>query len=148
MQYTRVRLHYRNAMNDVALTLYTSINDIIRRKFETGEFETEEEANTYGNSITAVFSQACFEAGGDDFTDLMEEKLRDAALTELPRVVEAAAHFYKVMNTFIMIKYKAGHFASEDEAAAYGKEITEAFAEACLEAGEDDFTEIFKSKLP
>ena len=63
------------AMEAAALALYDAINPMVMAKFEAGELETEDEANAYGNKITAAFAAACQDADEDDFPELFKAKL-------------------------------------------------------------------------
>ena len=55
-----------SAMEAAALALYDAINPVLMAKFESGEFTTEEEANAFGNKITAAVASAC--EGADETT--------------------------------------------------------------------------------
>ena len=130
-----------------ALALYDAINPVVMAKFESGEFATEEEANAFGNKITAAFASACDDCGEDDFPEVFKAKLDDSS-TQAPSSMEAAAlALYDAINNVVVDKCVSEEFKTEEEANAFGNKITVAFAAACDVCGEDDFSEVFKAKL-
>ena len=59
-------------METAANALFSALNELVVRKFERGAFASEDEANAYGNKITAAFAQACVQAGENDFVQKFE----------------------------------------------------------------------------
>jgi hypothetical protein len=70
-----VGLNDLTPLSTTAAALYDVINQGVSAKFEAGDFASAEEANAYGNSITVAFSEACVEAGEDDFITVFAAKL-------------------------------------------------------------------------
>ena len=136
-------------METAANALFSALNELVVRKFERGAFASEDEANAYGNKITAAFAQACVQAGENDFVQKFEvlATFANVELQELSPLSAVAASLYDMINKRIIAKFDAGEFASEEEANAFGNSITTAFSEACSEAGDDDFMAIFDMKL-
>ena len=66
-----------SSVKAAALALYDAVNPVVMAKFESGEFTTEEEANAFGNKITAAVASACEDAGEDDFPEVFKAKLRE-----------------------------------------------------------------------
>ena len=127
-----------------ALALYNAINPAEMAKVESGEL-------TYvGNKIPAAFAAACTHGvpASSTFTEVFAAKAGESGydIYASPGMAAAALALYNAIIPVIMAKFESGEFTTGEEAEAYGNKITAAFAAACLDAGDDDFPEVFAAK--